>query len=120
MLVHLRRSVILAIVALVATFIYAFAGTGVAQLFFSHQADGSLTANGSTLIGQNWSDHEVPGPPLGQLRVPGTPRRPGPVLGHREEQPEPGRTPRRRPLGGQRRGRESPGPPTSARARRNS
>jgi len=24
-------------------------------LFFKHQADGSLTANGSTLIGQNWS-----------------------------------------------------------------
>jgi K+-transporting ATPase ATPase C chain len=36
-------------------FVYAFAGTGVAQLFFKHQADGSLTANGSTLIGQNWS-----------------------------------------------------------------
>jgi len=64
MLVHLRRSVILAVVALIATFIYAFAGTGVAQLFFSHQADGSLTANGSTLIGQNWSDTKCPGHPL--------------------------------------------------------
>jgi K+-transporting ATPase c subunit len=30
-------------------FVYAFAGTGVAQLFFKNQADGSLTANGSTL-----------------------------------------------------------------------
>jgi K+-transporting ATPase ATPase C chain len=36
-------------------FVYAFAGTGVAQLFFKFQANGSLTANGSTLIGQNWT-----------------------------------------------------------------
>ncbi len=36
-------------------FVYALAGTGVAQLLFKHQADGSITANGSTLIGQNWS-----------------------------------------------------------------
>ena len=42
-------------VAIVLTFVYAFAGTGVAQLLFKHQADGSITANGSTLIGQNWS-----------------------------------------------------------------
>ena len=46
-------------------FVYAFAGTGVAQLFFKNQADGSLTANGSTLIGQNWSDTKCPGHPLG-------------------------------------------------------
>jgi K+-transporting ATPase ATPase C chain len=56
MLVHLRRSLIMAVICLVFFgFVYAFAGTGVAQLFFKHQADGSLTANGSTLIGQNWS-----------------------------------------------------------------
>jgi len=36
-------------------FVYAFAGTGVAQVLFRDQADGSITANGSTLIGQNWS-----------------------------------------------------------------
>lgn len=36
-------------------FVYAFAGTGVAQLLFKSQASGSITANGSTLIGQNWS-----------------------------------------------------------------
>ena len=36
-------------------FVYAFAGTGVAQLLFKNQANGSLGANGSTLIGQNWS-----------------------------------------------------------------
>jgi K+-transporting ATPase ATPase C chain len=56
MLVHLRRSVIFALICLVLFgFVYAFAGTSVAQLLFPHQADGSLTANGSTLIGQNWS-----------------------------------------------------------------
>jgi K+-transporting ATPase ATPase C chain len=42
-------------------FVYGFAGTGVAQLLFRHQADGSLTANGSTLIGQNWSQTRCPG-----------------------------------------------------------
>jgi len=36
-------------------FVYAFAGTGVAQLLFKYQANGSITANGSTLIGQNWT-----------------------------------------------------------------
>ena len=55
MLVHIRRSIVLAVVALVLTFAYAFAGTGISQLFFKHQANGSLTANGSTLIGQTWS-----------------------------------------------------------------
>ena len=54
-LAHVRRSLILGVVALVLTFAYAFLGTGVSQLFFKHQADGSITANGSTLIGQNWS-----------------------------------------------------------------
>jgi potassium-transporting ATPase KdpC subunit len=36
-------------------FVYAFAGTGVAQVLFRFQADGSLTKNGPLLIGQNWS-----------------------------------------------------------------
>jgi K+-transporting ATPase ATPase C chain len=56
MLVNLRRSLVMAVICLVFFgFVYAFAGTGVAQLLFKHQANGSLTANGSTLIGQNWS-----------------------------------------------------------------
>lgn len=52
---HLRRSVI-AVVLMTAVFgfVYALAGVGVAQALFPHQANGSLTANGSTLIGQNW------------------------------------------------------------------
>jgi K+-transporting ATPase ATPase C chain len=36
-------------------FAYALAGTGVSQALFRNQADGSITANGSTLIGQNWT-----------------------------------------------------------------
>jgi len=56
MLLHLRRSLVMAVICLVFFgFVYAFAGTGVAQVLFRHQADGSLTANGSTLIGQNWT-----------------------------------------------------------------
>jgi len=56
MLAHLRRSVILAVIVLVFFgFVYPLVGTGVAQLLFKHQADGSITANGSTLIGQNWT-----------------------------------------------------------------
>jgi K+-transporting ATPase ATPase C chain len=55
MLAHLRRSVILIVLVTAGTFLFAYAGTGVAQVLFKNQANGSLTANGSTLIGQNWS-----------------------------------------------------------------
>jgi potassium-transporting ATPase KdpC subunit len=56
MLLHLRRSVVMCLICLVVFgFAYAFAGVGVSQLLFQHQANGSLTPNGSTLIGQNWS-----------------------------------------------------------------
>ncbi|HTV11756.1 MAG TPA: potassium-transporting ATPase subunit C [Acidimicrobiales bacterium] len=54
MLLNLRRSFVFAIVAMVITFIYMLAGTGLSQLVFSKTANGSITANGSTLIGQNW------------------------------------------------------------------
>jgi potassium-transporting ATPase KdpC subunit len=33
---------------------YPLAETGIGQALFSHQANGSLTANGSTLVGQQW------------------------------------------------------------------
>jgi K+-transporting ATPase ATPase C chain len=78
MLVHLRRSVILAAVLLVLVFAYAFAGVGVSQLFFKHQANGSLTANGSTLIGQNWSATKCPGNPDGSCVFQGRPDDLGP------------------------------------------
>jgi potassium-transporting ATPase KdpC subunit len=55
-IVNIRRSIV-AIVVFTAFFgfVYMLAGTGVAQLLFKNQADGSVTADGSTLIGQNWS-----------------------------------------------------------------
>lgn len=56
MLVHLRRSLVLAVICLVVFgFAYALAGVGVSQALFPSQANGSLTKDGSTLIGQNWS-----------------------------------------------------------------
>lgn len=55
MLVHLRRSVVASLAFLVVCgLVYPLAGTAVAQLAFSHQANGSLTADGSSLIGQSW------------------------------------------------------------------
>ncbi len=56
MLAHLRRSLVMAVFCLVFFgFVYAFAGTGVAQVLFPFHANGSVTKNGSLLIGQNWS-----------------------------------------------------------------
>jgi potassium-transporting ATPase KdpC subunit len=78
MLIHLRRSMVLALVVLVLTFAFAYAGTGISQLFFKHQADGSITRNGSTLIGQNWSDTKCPGHPLGSCVFQGRPDDLGP------------------------------------------
>lgn len=78
MLANLRRSAIIAVVFLVFTFAYAFLGTGVAQVFFKHQADGSITANGSTLIGQNWAKVKCPGHPLGSCVFHGRPTDTGP------------------------------------------
>ncbi len=86
MLTHLRRSLALALVCLVLFgFVYALAGTGVAQLFFKHQADGSLTANGSTLIGQNWSSVRCPGHPLGSCVFHGRPTDTGPYAADPKE-----------------------------------
>jgi K+-transporting ATPase ATPase C chain len=58
LLTHLRRSFVLAVIATVFFgFAYAFVGTGVSQVLFRHQADGSVGPNGSTLIGQNWASN---------------------------------------------------------------
>lgn len=60
MLDHLRRSVLLALVfALLFGLVYGLGTTGVGQLLFRHQADGSLTSHGSTLIGQNWNGYRT-------------------------------------------------------------
>ena len=65
-------------------FAYAFVGTGVSQVLFKHQADGSITANGSTLIGQNWSQTKCPGHPLGSCVFQGRPDALGPYAGSSE------------------------------------
>jgi len=79
MLINLRRSVILALICLAFFgFVYGFAGTGVAQLLFKHQADGSITANGSTLIGQNWASTKCLGHPTGSCVFHGRPDDTGP------------------------------------------
>ncbi len=82
MLVHLRRSVVSIVVfTAVFGFLYAFAGTGVAQVLFRHQADGSISTYGSTLVGQNWSQTKCPGHPLGSCVFQGRPDALGPYAG---------------------------------------
>ena len=56
MLLHLRRSIVASVIFLaLCGLAYPLVGTGLSQLFFEHQADGSLTPDGSTLIGQDWA-----------------------------------------------------------------
>ena len=56
MLINLRRSVLISVVFFVLLGLaYPLAETGIGQLLFARQANGSLTANGSVLIGQNWA-----------------------------------------------------------------
>jgi potassium-transporting ATPase KdpC subunit len=78
MLLNLRRSLVFAVIALVITFVYALLGTGVSQLFFKSTADGSITPQGSTLIGQNWAATRCPGHPLGSCVFHGRPDDTGP------------------------------------------
>jgi K+-transporting ATPase ATPase C chain len=62
MLTQFRRGAIFCLICLVLFgIVYPLVGVGLSQLFFKHQADGSITANGSTLIGQNWSQTRCPG-----------------------------------------------------------
>jgi potassium-transporting ATPase KdpC subunit len=82
MITNIRRSIVaVAIFTVFFGFVYAFVGTGIAQAFFRGQADGSLTANGSNLIGQNWSQTKCPGHPLGSCVFQGRPDALGPYAG---------------------------------------
>ena len=79
MLTQLRRSAVMVIVCLVLFgLVYPLVGTGVAQLFFKGQADGSITPAGSTHIGQNWSQTRCPGHLLGSCVFQGRPDDLGP------------------------------------------
>ena len=82
MITNIRRSIVMVVVfTALLGFVYAFVGTGLAQAFFRGQADGSLTANGSILIGQNWSQTKCPGHPLGSCVFQGRPDAVGPYAG---------------------------------------
>jgi potassium-transporting ATPase KdpC subunit len=56
MFVHFRRAVILSLFFLaLCGLAYGYAATGLSHVLFKDQANGSITANGSTLIGQQWN-----------------------------------------------------------------
>ena len=79
MLTQLRRSAVMVIICLVLFgLVYPLVGVGLSQLFFKHQADGSITPNGSTLIGQNWSLTKCPGHLAGTCVFQGRPDAVGP------------------------------------------
>jgi potassium-transporting ATPase KdpC subunit len=82
MLTQFRRGAIFCLICLVLFgIVYPLLGVGLSQLFFKHQADGSITANGSTLIGQNWSQTKCPGNPLGSCVFQGRTDAVGPYAG---------------------------------------
>jgi K+-transporting ATPase ATPase C chain len=55
LLLNLRRGFLVTVCFFVLLGIaYPLAVTGIGQAFFNHQANGSLTKKGSTLIGQQW------------------------------------------------------------------
>jgi K+-transporting ATPase ATPase C chain len=56
MLANLRRAFLISAVFFVLLGLaYPLAETGIGQAFFSHQANGSLTKNGSVMVGQSWT-----------------------------------------------------------------
>jgi potassium-transporting ATPase KdpC subunit len=56
MLRALRPAILVSVIFLVLLGLaYPLAETGIGQAFFSRQANGSLTTNGSTLVGQAWT-----------------------------------------------------------------
>jgi K+-transporting ATPase ATPase C chain len=56
MLRTLRPAILVSVIFLVLLGLaYPLAETGIGQVFFSRQASGSVTTNGSTLVGQAWT-----------------------------------------------------------------
>ena len=79
MLTQFRRGAVMVIICLVIFgIIYPLVGVGVSQLFFKGQADGSITANGSIRIGQDWSQTKCPGHLPGSCVFQGRPDALGP------------------------------------------
>jgi K+-transporting ATPase ATPase C chain len=82
---NLIRSLTFSVIVLALIFGFTFAGVGVSQLLFRHQADGSITSAGSTLIGQNWAAASCPGHPLGSCVFHGRPDDTGPYAADPKE-----------------------------------
>jgi K+-transporting ATPase ATPase C chain len=82
---NLLRSLTFSVIVLAITFAFTFAGVGVSQLLFRHQADGSITSAGSTLIGQNWAATKCPGHPVGSCVFHGRPDDTGPYAANPKE-----------------------------------
>ena len=91
MISQLRSAILLAVGSiLLFGLAYPLAGTGVSQLLFPAQANGSLTPRGSTLVGQPWTGpqwfHGRPDPD-NPLRLDGAPGASGGTnLGPRSQQ----------------------------------
>jgi K+-transporting ATPase ATPase C chain len=79
MLTQFRRGAVMVLICLVIFGIaYPLLGVGLSQLFFHGQANGSITANGSNLIGQDWSQPKCPGHLRGSCVFQGRPDNVGP------------------------------------------
>ncbi len=99
MLTQFRRAAALCLICLVLFgLVFPLLGVGLSQLFFKGQADGSLTANGSIRIGQNWSDTKCPGHPLGSCVFQGRPDDLGPYSNANSKTPSPAGHPGDDPL----------------------
>jgi K+-transporting ATPase ATPase C chain len=99
MLTQLRRAAVLCLICLVVFgLVYPLVGVGLSQLFFKGQANGSLTANGSTLIGQNWSATKCPGHLQGSCVFQGRPDALGPYSDANSKTPNPAGHPGDDPL----------------------
>jgi K+-transporting ATPase ATPase C chain len=79
MLTQFRRAAVMVIICLVLFGLaYPLVGVGLSQAFFKGQANGSITANGSNLIGQDWSQTKCPGHLPGSCVFQGRPDNLGP------------------------------------------
>ena len=79
LLTQLRRSAVMVLICLVLFGLaYPLLGVGLSQAFFRGQADGSITAHGSNLVGQDWSQTRCPGHLSGSCVFQGRPDNLGP------------------------------------------
>ena len=79
LLTQLRRSAVMVLICLVLFGIaYPLLGVGLSKALFNGQANGSITANGSNLIGQDWSQTKCPGHLVGSCVFQGRPDNLGP------------------------------------------